>query len=332
MRMTYDLLHKYARDTIKMRERSEPDLHAAYLIGSLLGDDPFMGGAADIDLVLVHRFQIPAEREMIPLTPEVSLDIRHKLKEDYEPHRKLRQDPWLGYPLTQSHILLSDTDHWLEFIQAGVGADFHSPENVFARSNALLESAREDWFALLQSPPEGYPAWIQHYLQILTECANALTGLISPPLTTRRFLKDFNDRVMALGVPKSLIGFYGLLGGLEFEPEQLREWVDAYDADLSNCLEEKLPFELPPCRHAYYLNAIRALAADEETQLEAVWPLITTWTDLINASGEEESSAWQNCLETLELDKDHLEQKTEALDAYLDSLEVILESWAEEYV
>ncbi len=101
MRMTYDLLHKYARDTIKMRERSEPDLHAAYLIGSLLGDDPFLGGAADIDLVLVHRFQIPTEREMIPLTPEVSLDIRHTLKEDYEPHRKLRQDPWLGYPLTR---------------------------------------------------------------------------------------------------------------------------------------------------------------------------------------------------------------------------------------
>jgi hypothetical protein len=332
MRMTYDLLHKYARDTIKSRKRREPDLHAAYLTGSLLGDDPFMGGAADIDLVLVHRFQIPTQREMVALTPEVSLDIRHRLKDEYEPHRKLRQDPWLGYPLTQSNILLYDTNHWLEFIQAGVSADFYSPENVYARSNAMLASAREDWFTLLQSPPERYPEWIQHYLLILTQAANALTGLIAPPLTTRRFLMEFNDRVMALGVPKSLIGFYGLLGGLEFEPEQLREWIDAYEKDLSECLEEKLPSELSPCRHAYYLNAIRSLAADEETQLEAVWPLLTTWTDLITASGEEDSASWHNSLETLELDKDHLEQKIDALDAYLDSLEVILESWSAEYV
>ncbi len=332
MRMTYDLLHKFARNTVKMRERSEPDLHAAYLTGSLLSDDPFMGGAADIDLVLVHRYQVPMEREVVPLTPEVSLDILHKLKEDYEPHRKLRRDPWLGYPLTQYHILIADTDHWLEFIQAGVSAEFHSPENVLARSNAMLEAAREAWFSLLQSPPQNYPEWIHDYLQILTQAANTLTGLIAPPLTTRRFLGDFNDRVMTLGVPKSLIGFYGLLGGLEFEAEQLADWINAYEADLSQSVEEDLPIELKPCRHAYYLNAIRSLAVNEEAQLEAVWPLLTTWTDLISASGQEGSSTWHNCLETLELDKDHLEQKTEALDAYLDSLEVILESWAEEYV
>lgn len=332
MRITYDMLHKFARDSVKMRERSEPDLHAAYLTGSLLGDDPFMGSAADIDLVLVHRYQVPMEREMVALTPEVSLDIRHKLKDDYEPHRKLRLDPWLGYPLTQPNILLTDTDHWLEFVQAVVSADFHSPENVLARSNAMYESAREAWFSLLKSPPEGYPEWIQHYLKILTQAANALTGLIAPPLTTRRFLKEFNDRVMTLGVPKSLVGFYGLLGGLEFESEQLMDWINAYESELSQCAEEKLPIELTPCRHAYYLNAIRALAANEDSQIEAVWPLILTWTDLVRASGKEGSSTWQNCLRTLELDKDHLEQKTEALDAYLDSLEVILESWAEEYV
>ena len=332
MRMTYDLLHKFARESVKMRERSEPDLHAAYLTGSLLGDDPFMGGAADIDLVLVHRYQIPIEREVVAITPEVSLDIRHTLKEDYEPHRKLRHDPWLGYPLTQSHILLADTDHWLEFIQAGVGAEYHSPENVYARSNAMLEAAREAWFTLLQSPPQGYPEWIRDYLQILTLAANALTGLIAPPLTTRRFLGDFNDRVMTLGVPKSLIGFYGLLGGLEFEPEQITDWINAYEEDLSHSVEEDLPIELKPCRHAYYLNAIRSLAVDEELQLEAIWPLIITWTKLVNASRQEEPPAWRSCLETLELDKDHLEQKVEALDAYLDSLEVILESWAEEYV
>lgn len=35
MRITKDLLHKYAKETVKRRQRSELDLHAAYLKGSL---------------------------------------------------------------------------------------------------------------------------------------------------------------------------------------------------------------------------------------------------------------------------------------------------------
>jgi len=77
MRITKALLHKLANDTIKQRKRSEPDLHAAYLMGSLLGDDPLLGGSTDIDLVLVHRYLAPVERETTALTPEVSLDILH---------------------------------------------------------------------------------------------------------------------------------------------------------------------------------------------------------------------------------------------------------------
>ena len=35
MRITKDLLHKYAIETVKQRQRSEPDLHAVYLTGSV---------------------------------------------------------------------------------------------------------------------------------------------------------------------------------------------------------------------------------------------------------------------------------------------------------
>lgn len=330
MRITDDLLHKFALDTVKTRTRTEPDIHAAYLTGSILTDDPLLGGATDIDIVLVHRYQISTERETEAVTPEISLDIRHVLKDAYEPHRKLRQDPWLGYPMTRSNILLHDTNHWLEFIQAGVSADFFSPENVLARSNGLLESASQTWFNLLKSAPESHAVWVQRYLDILALAANAIAGLIGPPLDTRRFLVKFREQALSLGVPAVLAEFIGLLGNLDASPEQLTGWIEAFEADLTKAADQPLPVDLAPCRHAYYVNAIRALAVSE-TPEGALWPLIKAWTDL-TATQAKPSPAWEDCLNALQLNKEHLDQKAEGLDAFLDNVELVLETWANTYV
>ena len=64
MRITDDLLHKLAIDAVKTRSRTEPDIHAAYLTGSILTDDPLLGGATDVDIVLVHRYTLTTEREV----------------------------------------------------------------------------------------------------------------------------------------------------------------------------------------------------------------------------------------------------------------------------
>ncbi len=90
MRITNSMLHKFAQETVSQRVRTEPDLHAAYLTGSLLGESPLLGGTTDIDLVLVHKYQAPVEREVQALTPEVSLDIYHKTKIEYDEHRQFR--------------------------------------------------------------------------------------------------------------------------------------------------------------------------------------------------------------------------------------------------
>ncbi len=330
MRITYDLLHKFARDTVNARKRTEPDLHAAYLIGSLLDEVPLLGGTTDIDLILVHRYQAPIERETAAITPEVSLDIRHKLIEDFEPHRKLRQDPILGYPLANNNIALHDTDHWLEFIQAGVSADFHRPDNVLARTRTMLDEARSRWFTLLQSPPVDHAHWVQGYLAILSLAANAANGLIAPPLTTRRFLIDFELGVTSLGVPKILAGFQGLLGSPDIGAEDLLEWSDALEAEFDRLDAERTPTHLAPCRQAYYLNAIRWLATSEFASA-TTWPLLKIWTDLRCLNGKGASGEWESCLERLQLAADQLETKTEALDAYLDTVEVVLETWANAY-
>jgi hypothetical protein len=330
MRITYDLLHKFARETVNTRKRTEPDLHAAYLIGSLLDEVPLLGGSTDIDLVFVHRYQAPVERETVAITPEVSLDIRHKVVDDFEPHRKLRQDPILGYPLTKNQILLYDNDHWLEFIQSGVSADFHRPENVLARVRAMLDEARTQWFDLLQSPPVDRSHWVQRYMTILALAANAANGLIAPPLTTRRFLIDFELGVTDLGAPKILAGFQGLLGRPEIGAEDLLTWAGALETAFLGLDPERTPTNLAPCRHAYYLDAIRWLATSEFSSA-TVWPLLKVWTDLRCLGCNESPEAWESLLSRLQLAPDQLETKTEALDAYLDNVEVVLESWANAY-
>jgi len=333
MRITKDLLHKFAQETVKQRKKDEPDLYAAYLTGSLLRDEPLLGGTTDIDLVLVHKYTAPIPRETEKVTREISYDIFHTVKTDYDQYRELRQDPWLGYPLTHYNIMLFDTDHWLEFIQASVNAEFHNVENVLVRSNKMLGNARNHWFSLIQAAPENHLEWLDHYLNVLELAVNAVLGLISPPLTTRRFMLDFQSRGDDLGVSKIFYGFKGLLGLSEDSKRDFKPWIAAFEQTLDRLHQnEVIPVHLAPCRKSYYVDALHALADSGEPD-QATWPLLHTWVAVQRALGKENLPVkeWDDCLSALNLEESGLGEKTEALDAYLDNAEIILESWAEAY-
>ena len=333
MRITREMLHKFARQTVKQRKRNEPDLHAAYLVGSLLDDDPLLGGTTDIDLVFVHKYQVPKARETEPITSEISLDIFHKLKEDYDQYRELRHDPWMGYPLTYNHILMYDTDHWLEFIQSSVSAEFHRADNVLARVNVMAGAARENWFSLIQTPSQTHAEWVHRYMEILALAANAVAGLIGPPLTRRRFMMTFEARVEALGVPKILAGFTGLIGYSEDLDDKFEAWVNAFEKDfeyLSSTSEP--PAHLAPSRKSYYLDALHYLI-ENGNQRDAVWPLLRTWLDVHLAAPKPTPGAdvWESCLTALNISESDTSQKTDALDAFLDTVDILIESWADVY-
>ena len=333
MRISQEMLQKIARDTVKSRQRSEPDIMAAYLVGSVLTNEPLLGGTTDIDLVLVHKYQAMIEREVVPVTREVSLDIIHKRKDDFDQYRELRHDPWLGYPLTYNHILLLDTDHWLEFIQSGVTAGFHRSDNVLIRVRGMLDSARQGWFALNKNDFPDHIAWLQQYLAILTLAANAVTGLIGPPLTTRRFILDFSAQVETLGVPNLQAGLFGLLGISKKVEKSLPKWIEALKADLLLASEiPACPVRLAPCRYAYYLDAIGAMVENGEFEA-ALWPLFTIWLDLreILHDANKGLKPWTDFLLTLQLVEEHQSQKTMALDSYLDTVEQVIEDWVDIY-
>ena len=334
MRITQDLLHKFAAEIVKEHQRREPDLHAAYLTGSLLREDPLLGGTTDIDLILVHKYKVPLEREVEAITPEVSLDILHKHQDEFRHPRQLRQNAWLGYPLTQSNILMYDTDHWLEFIQSSVSADFHSVDNVLARIQHFYDEARDGWFSLLRSPAKNHLEWLDRYFDSLASAANAVSGLIGPPLTTRRFLIDFRQRIEALGVPQILAGFYGLSGFSDPHQDELFEWHSAFYRDYTHILDNTTtPVHLCSCRQAYYADGIKALVESEDPG-SAFWPLVRLWLDVQLTSLEKSlpQNSWEKLLESLQLTESSASVKIKALDAFLDTIEITLESWSETYV
>jgi len=333
MRITQDLLHKLAKQTVKQRQSEEPDLHAAYLTGSILDEQPLLGGATDIDMVLVHKYQAPIERETKALTKEVSLDILHKRQEDYAQYRQLRQDPFMGYPLTRYHIRMFDTDHWLEFLQASVSADFHKPENVLARVNTLSNTARQNWFKLIQTASDSHLSWLTLYMQSLSLAANAVCGLIGPPLTTRRFMMTFREQVESLGVPDLYFDLTGLLGYSEENEGNLINWVDRLSLDFESLQDlSELPSPLSACRHAYYIDALRALVQSGDAKI-ALWPLLRIWLDIqqLPERISPETQDWEACLSQLHLTEADVSQKADALDGFLDAVEVVLETWTNKY-
>jgi hypothetical protein len=223
MRINRDTLLRIAQDTVSQRARAERDILAAYMCGSVLGDDPLLGGSTDIDLVFIHVGLIPAEREITYLTEDVHLDIAHHLDRDYRQARRLRKHPWLG-PTIASCKILYDPHHLMDFTQASVRGQFDQPENTLSRARPLLDRSRQEWLALAtavrQGPVTG-PQIVEQFFRAVESAANAVALLAGPPLTERRFLMNFPGRAESAGSPGLYAGLLGLLGASQLDPALL---------------------------------------------------------------------------------------------------------------
>ena len=330
MRITPETLHKIAQDTVAKRAKTDHTLLAAYLQGSLLGDSPLLGNTADIDLTLVHTEDVAVERELVRLTDEVHLDIAHHSHKQYRQPRSLRQHPWLG-PAVYGCKILYDPQHFMDFAQASVRAQFHRPDNVIARSNQQAEHARQIW---MDFTPEPHVAGLDdalNYLRALDHAVNAIACLSGPPLAERRFLSDFPARAEAIRHAGLAPGLLGLLGGPVASVEALHGWLADWHAAYVALPAENAPARLHPCRLLYYQRGIATLI-ESEHPLHCLWPLWRTWTHLMAAlpADSPHRSAWQAAGERLGLVGEAFASRVAALDAYLDQIEEILETWARE--
>ena len=150
MRVTRESLIRIAKQTTQERAYNDETIVGAYLTGSLVSaGDPMLGGTTDIDLVLVHARRPEAAREIVKLTPDFHLDIRHRERKEFTAAAELRTDPMLGWELYDP-LVLYQREKFFDFMQAGLraGFEFGAPELVLTRCRALYAAARKTWFEL----------------------------------------------------------------------------------------------------------------------------------------------------------------------------------------
>jgi len=105
MRITRDLLLSLARDNAAKMAARDRSLVCAYIVGSLLREDPFLGEVTDIDLVCVHDKEIKQSREIVRVNADIHLDVTHLPQSLFEDTQTLRADPWIGGTLDESRWL-----------------------------------------------------------------------------------------------------------------------------------------------------------------------------------------------------------------------------------
>jgi hypothetical protein len=335
MRITRETLIRIAKETAQKRALADPRLVAAYLTGSLRTENPFLGNSTDIDIVLVHTGQPNVRREIVPVTPEIHLDIVHNPRSEYEKPKELRIHPWLG-PELYNPLPLYVTQHFFEFVQAGVRAEYDEPINVLARARRNAEHARQIWSGL-QLRQETGPARLLLYLKSINHAANAIALLTGGPLAERRFMPQFQERAEAVGAPGLVAGLTGLLGGTRVEMVTLNEFMVEWEKTFIEAANRKkvhtpsgnraylASIAMP--RLAYYKRSFETLLAGESPQ-SALWPMFHTWTLSALILPSTHQSKWLAACETLGLTGEPFNERLEELDRFLDTIEELLENIA----
>jgi hypothetical protein len=329
MRITREFIQKFAQEAINRRTRSDRDILAVYLCGSFLQENFLLGGAGDVDLFFIHSSPPQAAREIVRMTDEVHLDIAHRDQKEFRDTRSLRVNPWLG-PTMNSCKILYDPQHFLDFVQASVRGQYDRPDHVYQRVRPQADQAREIWFQLQAETDDDGLKVYKKYLEAVGKSANAIASLVGAPIPERRLLLEFRSRAEAADRPGLFNGLLGLLGApncsASWLKDRLKDWADAFQA-LSDG-ERRVRYH--PARFQYYQAAFKEMLESEEPQT-LLWPLLSTWSDLISALPVDSvyRTDWQRAMEALGLYGSGLEERIRAFDAYLDMVEETLETWAE---
>ncbi len=329
MRITHQILMKVARDAIEEMARRDHTLLAVYLSGSLNSEkDPALGGAADVDLVVIHQIPPETGREFRRLTDDYHLDITRLDRRTFDTPRQLRTHPWLGPAIYQFKIM-HDPSHFLDFVQAGVRDRFNRPSNVLQRAFAFAQEARRAWVELSESDRPVDSQGVLSFLEAAASGLNAIASLSGRPIPERRLLQDYYHLADSLGAPELYRDLVALLGGADISLEDLRGWLPVWGETFTAAAPHAAPESgIHPDRFSYYRLAFQAILETERPS-DLLWTLLHSWCLAVLAIPQQPrlGTAWEQAFEALGLRGAAFAERLSALDAYLDTVEERLDAW-----
>jgi hypothetical protein len=320
---------RLARDTAALRANEDHSIVCIYLTGSVVTDDPFIGGSSDIDLFFVHAGQPVVNREIRYLSDDVTLDIAHIDQNRFQQPRRLRADAWLGPFLCAKPKVLYDNHHWFEFTEASVAAQFYRPEYALERARPLASAARQTWLNFHLKQPDVTPASVVMYLQALEKSANALALLSGPPLPIRRFFTELPSRLDKTGRPELKDEFQSFILPNHVTDIEWTQWISAWEPVFKATSEL---VDTPACllmpRKSYYVKAVTELSDD--TPASAAWVMLNCWTRSAAALDKQSPllEGWTKACEEFLQIPGSFGPVMEKLDNLLDTIEEILDAYA----
>lgn len=318
-------LLKIARDTAAQRLAARPSVLSAYLTGSVAANEPLLGDATDIDLVLIDADPPPITREIIRLTDQVALDIQHRPKADYANPKLLRVHPWRGPELCEPYFL-SDPAHFFELAQASARGQFHRPDFVLERARAFIALARDELHVgILPGSEPTEPVTFAALSRALLNAANALISLTGFPGAGRRLVMKLESAAHKLKRPEVWANFLGVLEGSA--APWLADWSAAYRAGQS--LTEEL---IHPARRTIYERGFAA-QAQADRAADGVWLMLFTWQALMKHIPTDSPHAdhWIAFLESLDMaSPSGFAAKVTQAHEYLDLAAEAVDEWAEQ--
>ena len=324
MRFTPEILRKHAQLLVDKETKKDRGILSVYLQGSLLYGSPLLGGAGDIDLVFIHSSPPEKKHEIKRITQKIHFDIEHHDQLLYRRPRDLRADPWLG-PAIRDGQPLYDPRHFFDYTQAGVRSNFSYPENIQARTRPLLESARQFWLDRQISPPREAITELPAFMDALYKTLNAVALLTGPPLPTRRLGIKFPEKAADAGAPGLAVALIHLLGGVSVTEEILQDWISHWETTLTTLQEKASPAPLLAQRKTYYQAALEEILQSGKPA-DALWPLLTTWTEAISAMPDQLQlhPAWKKAVTALGFTGKDYQVRLAAFDGFLDMCETLV--------
>jgi hypothetical protein len=261
-----EALIELATQVARERMQHRPSLVSAYLIGSVAAHEPPLGGATDVDLVLIDADHPPADHELVALRPELVVDIHYRAQVAYRNAKQLRVHPWLGPELCEP-VFLFDPTHFFELAQSAARGQFHRPDHVATRARAFLALAEAH---LLTPNPS-----LEALTLALWNAANATITLTGFPAGRRRLTLRLESAATHIQQPALYDRFLALTGGPELEISQAE--VLLIDLGAAYRLAQTADDEaLHPARWPLYEPGLRAqIAADRSA--DGLWLILHLW-------------------------------------------------------
>jgi hypothetical protein len=331
MRITKDSMLRLARDTAAISANQDRSIICIYLTGSVVTEDPFIGGSTDIDLFYVHTNKPEITREIRYLSDDVSLDIAHIEQVRFQQPRHLRADAWLGPFLCAKPKVLYDTQHWFEFTEASVAAQFYRPEYVLERARPLASAARQTWMEFHLVQPEVNPMNILRYLQAVENAGNAIALLSGSALPARRFMMDIDNRLVKVKRSDLIAKFNSLVLPPNMSDLDWTQWITGWEPVMIQAAQMKAcPSSMSAPRRNYYTKAVNALSDDRPAA--AAWLMLNSWTRAISLLPSESSfqQNWKLACGTFLQVNESFRPIWEQLDDLLDSVEETLDTFVAE--